>query len=214
MFTYDPRRIFAEFSDEDHLVLTTLDPLAQVPLIRYETGDRGGFLRLLPELGPRLEAAGIPARLCDQLPIVAISGRGHYATAGNRRICPEGVKEGIYADPQLAALATANFRIVSGKELATVRLQLCPGIAPDEKLNRRFAEAIAPYIDDAPLQAACERYEAFNDGMALDYERKFDYLGSKENGQCGSRREDTVPKWWLPRISRSAGRIRLMPSAS
>jgi phenylacetate-CoA ligase len=175
LFTYDPRRIYVEFLG-DRLVITTLDPSVKVPLIRYAPGDHGGFLRLRPELGPSLEAAGIPANLGEQLPIVMIRGRGKYAKAGNHEIYPEGVKEGIYWDPQLAALATANFRIVSGEEFAKVRIQLSPGVAPSGKLNQRFAEAIARYID-APFQVACELYESFSSGMSLDYERKFDYLG-------------------------------------
>jgi hypothetical protein len=32
----------------------------------------------------------------------------------------------------------------------------------------------------APLAVTCEPYEAFQDGMALDYERKFEYIAAKQ----------------------------------
>jgi hypothetical protein len=111
LFTYDPERIYVEFVDHDRLVLSTLDPSVRVPLIRYAPGDRGGFLRLSPSLRPELEAAGLNWTVLEQLPIVMIHGRGEYAMVADERVYPEGIKEGIYLDPQLASLTTANFRI-------------------------------------------------------------------------------------------------------
>jgi hypothetical protein len=40
-----------------------------------------------------------------------------------------------------------------------------------------FADAISRYTD-VPITVSCEAYESFGSGMALDYERKFDYLGA------------------------------------
>ncbi|MEO6875472.1 MAG: hypothetical protein ABI222_11700, partial [Opitutaceae bacterium] len=176
LFTYDPRRIFVEFDSARRLVLTTLDPALRLPLIRYATGDHGRFIRLPAELRPALEAAGISWDLLQAVPIVAIEGRGSHALAGKLPVFPEAVKEGIYHDPDLAKLTTANFRLVSGAERARVRIQLSPGIMPDEVTTEKFSAAIRLYVR-APLEVACEAYNDFSDGMVLDYERKFDYLG-------------------------------------
>ena len=73
-------------------------------------------------------------------------------------------------------MTTANFRLVSGEERATVRVQLVPGVEPSRAMDDRFAEAVAHYAR-APVRVRCSRYESFGSGMALDYERKFDYLG-------------------------------------
>jgi hypothetical protein len=96
--------------------------------------------------------------------------------AGDLTVGPEQIKEGIYHDPHLARLTTANFRLAAGPAAASVRIQLAPGLRPSRRLEERFAEAILPYTG-APVTVACEPYEDFRSGMALDYERKFDYLG-------------------------------------
>jgi phenylacetate-CoA ligase len=176
LFTYDPQRIFVEFDASQRLVLTTLDPRLRVPLIRYATGDRGQVLRMPSHLRPALEAAGISWDLFEWLPVVAIEGRGDHATAGSAEVYPEAVKEGIYHDPALAALTTANFRLVSGPKVVRVRVQLSAGIAPSQEMERGFHSAIGRYVP-ANFEVTCERYEQFGSGMALDYERKFQYLG-------------------------------------
>jgi len=176
LFTYDPRRIFVEFSADGQLILTTLDAERRLPLIRYAPGDHGRFVHLPVEVRPAMEAAGISWELLQAIPIVAIEGRGSHALAGTSPVYPEAVKEGLYHDPTLAALITANFRLVSGPERARIRIQLSPGINPDPTLAGKFHAAIASYVR-APVEITCEAYETFGDGMALDYERKFSYLG-------------------------------------
>jgi phenylacetate-CoA ligase len=177
IFVYDPRRLFVEFTDEGALLLTTLDPQLRVPLIRYATGDRGKFFASSPALQAALSAARIPPELWSRLPVVMIEGRGDHAMASGRKVFPEAVKEGLYHDPALAALTTANFRLVSdqARSSARVRIQLSPGVAVVPAYAEHFAAAIARHVS-APLEVACEAYEDFGSGMALDYERKFPYL--------------------------------------
>lgn len=175
LFTYDPHRIFVEFDAAARLILTTLDPHCRIPLIRYATGDRGRVLRLPPDLRPALEAAGISWGALESLPLVAIEGRGEHAMAGAAAVYPEAVKEGIYHDPALAELTTANFRLASGAVLARIRIQLSPGVQPTRQLGERFRDAILHYARQ-PLEVVCETYESFGSGLALDYERKFQYL--------------------------------------
>ena len=176
LFTYDPRRIFVEFDATGRLVLTTLDPRVPVPLVRYATGDRGSVLHLPPAQRPALEAAGIAWEIFEAIPVVAVHGRGDHALAGKEPVYPEAVKEGIYHDPRLAELTTANFRLVSGPDRVRVRIQLSPGIKVEARSAAAFHAAISHYVK-APLQVDCEPYESFGSGMSLDYERKFQYLG-------------------------------------
>ena len=176
IFTYDPTRILVEFDANERLILTTLDLTLRLPLIRYATGDRGALLRLRPALRTRLEAAGVPWQALESLPMVMIQGRGEHAVSGEAPVYPEAVKEGIYHDPELAEMITANFRLVSGPDHVLIRLQLSPGIRPDKGISHRFEAAIARYVPH-PLEVSCEAYEDFRSGMTLDYERKFQYLG-------------------------------------
>ncbi len=175
IFTYDSERIFVEFDDAGRLLATTLDPARRLPLIRYATGDVGAFV---PPAGVTAAVAmlGISADQAARMPIVLIHGRGQGVAAGQATVYPEQVKEGIYADVKLAAMTTANFRLVAGAQAARVRIQLAPGVAAPDGLAERFAKAIAPYVR-APIDVVCEPYETFGSGMSLDYERKFDYTG-------------------------------------
>lgn len=176
-FTYDPRRIYVEFDGSGRLLLTTLDPRTRVPLIRYATGDRGSFFQTPPELQNSTAAAHLPWMELESIPIVMIHGRGEHALAGQVAVFPEAVKEGIYHASELAALTTANFRLIAGPEKARVRIQLSPGISPTPDIEKRFTETIAAYTGPH-VAITCERYESFVSGMSLDYERKFAYLKS------------------------------------
>lgn len=175
LFTFDPRRIFVEFASSGQLVLTTLDLELRIPLIRYAPGDRGAFVQLPPGVRPMLENHGLSWDTLNAIPIVAIDGRGEHASAGESKVYPEAVKEGIYLEPALAALTTANFRLASGAEAADVRIQLSPGVRASPELDERFSAAISSYVR-APLHVTCHEYVNFRGGMELDYERKFRYL--------------------------------------
>lgn len=175
LFTYDPRRIFTEFDAAGRLILTTLEPYLRIPLIRYATGDRGRFLQLPEEIRPDLEASGISWTVLRALPIVAIDGRGEHASAGEAPVYPEEIKEGLYRDHSLAALTTANFRLVSGATRVRVRIQLSRGVPRTAEIENGFRTAISHYVA-APIEVVCEPYENFVSGMSLDYERKFSYL--------------------------------------
>jgi len=175
LFTYDPRRVEVEFTSEGRMLLTTLDPQARVPLIRYAPGDYGSVLHIPAAVRPDLENAGISCDELDSIPIIAVLGRGEHALAGRNPVYPEAVKEGLYHDPALARQITANFRLLSGPERARVRVQCAPGVTGDEIMEKRFSEAIGRYVT-APVTVSCEAYGSFGSGMTLDYERKFNYL--------------------------------------
>lgn len=176
LFVYDPQRLFVESDPAGRLLITTLDPSRRIPLIRYATGDMGRLIRDLPSCSRWAAELGMPPAALAQASVLLMQGRGECALAGEERIYPEQVKEGLYHDPALAGQTTANFRLRSGQERATLRIQLSPGVAPSAALTESFAQAVALYVP-APLTVRCEPFESFGSGMALDYERKLDYLG-------------------------------------
>jgi len=178
LFTYDPNRIFVEVLPPDQLVVTTLGAAKQLPLIRYKTGD-SARLPSMQLLTGALALLGLSPEAAADLPIILFHGRGQFVRAGEQKVSPEQVKEGLYADPELAKLTTANFRLRSGPTQATVRIQLAPNVRPGAKTREGFAQALHQYVR-APLLVKCEAYESFGDGMSLDYERKFDYLEGNE----------------------------------
>ena len=175
LFTYDPERIFVQFDDAGKLIITTLDLRLRVPLIRYAPGDRGSFIKLPPNVRPTLEANGVSWSLLESIPIVAIDGRGEYASAGDARVYPEAVKEGLYHSYALAERTTANFRLISNPTEVEIRVQLSPGVERSPSLNAEYRAAISNYVR-APIKVVCFAYDQFPGGMALDYERKFRYV--------------------------------------
>jgi phenylacetate-CoA ligase len=177
LFAWDPERLFAEVLDDGRLVVTMLDPNRRLPLVRYATGDRCDRLDLgetLPEAAAR--AGILPADL-ETLPVLMVRGRGREARPDEVPLDPEPVKEGLYADADLAAATTANFRLRAVGGALQVRIQLAEDVDADDALADRYADAIRPYVA-GPLEVSCIPHEAFGDGMSLDYERKFDYLGN------------------------------------
>lgn len=175
--TYDPSRLFVEILPDGELVLTSLRTERSIPLIRYKTGDCIDLLQLTDAQRTLLrEEAGLEASDIEGLPIVLCKGRGKGVSCEAGVVTAEQVKEGLYAEAGLAAKTTCNFRLEKGEGAsALVRVQLSPGVSPSEELDEGFSGAIARYAA-APVTVRCEPYEAFQDGMTLDYERKFAYL--------------------------------------
>jgi phenylacetate-CoA ligase len=172
LFVYDPRRVYVEVADGDRLVVTTLDPTRRLPLIRYRTGDVASLpdAAALTAVAARATSLPLPG-----LPVVFVHGRGEHVRSEGGCVYPEQVKEGLYHDAALARLTTANFRLCGRDPRAILRIQLSPGIQATPNLADRFRDAVAQYVPTA-LEVRCEAYEAFGDGMVLDYERKFPYL--------------------------------------
>ena len=133
-FSYDPGRIYVEFVS-GKLVITTLDSSKPIPMVRYNSDDDGGFLKIPDQAWRALEAAGIPRKSLDQVPVVMIKGRGLSVSSGQAKVYPEEIKEGIYHDFALAKLTTANFRMLPGTP-ARIRIQLAPGVEPSAALTR------------------------------------------------------------------------------
>jgi phenylacetate-CoA ligase len=169
VMTWDPRRHFVEaLPPHGELVVTPLTP-RRLPLVRYRTGDR--VRPLAPEQRPSL-----PPEARDVEPVLLLRGRGEGVAAGGSTITPEAVKEGLYARPDVAERLTGNFRLQGRADGARLRVQLSPGVEPTDALTAEVDECVRGYVP-ADMAVSCEAYLAFGDGLALDYERKFAYLG-------------------------------------
>lgn len=175
VFTYDPERIYVEFTASGQLLITSLDPERVLPLIRYAGGDSGAPLTLTPEARHRLATLRVETEALDGMPVILMHGRGKRLPCDAGCVYPEQVKEGLYHDPALARLTTANFRVVASPPGVRIRIQLRPD-QPPGGLDVQFHAALAAYVT-VPFTVCCEPYATFGSGMALDYERKFDYLG-------------------------------------
>jgi phenylacetate-CoA ligase len=176
---YYPTRTYVETipgeGGRSELVVSTLDPAAKIPLIRYNTKDvavtmsHEELARTLRQFGH--ESLTPPFRLPAALawgklePLAADDGRGIY---------PEQVKEALYADFAVASAVTGNFRL---EEPASPRLlvQLREGRPASEELAAALERQLRRYVEGR-VDVRLLRYEQFPHGFAHDFERKNRYL--------------------------------------
>lgn len=179
VFTYDPDEIFVEFAADGRLIVTMLKPGRQIPMVRYATGDYGSFLTPHGEVNGVLDWLGIDCDELRGLPAVLIDGRGRSLGGPSGSIYPDDVKEAIYQHPHLACKTTANFRLsLDGDGQPLIRIQMSPGVQPAALLGQEFRGVLSQWLEMEDFGVRCEPYEQFGDGMSLDYERKFHYMGS------------------------------------
>jgi phenylacetate-CoA ligase len=172
IFNYIPMVFYVEEhkkegDDFPEFVLTPLSLKRRLPLIRYNTHDKGTHL----EPGPELQQY-----TTTNLPLVAIFGRGDHIVVTGKRVYTEGVKETIYGNIAFAAKVTGNFLLPPGvheKKPVTLRLQMKKGITASPAIKKEAEEVIAKHYGDL-LQTELVEFE----GMTLDFERKLPYLGS------------------------------------
>lgn len=177
LFHYYPHRIFLEALPEEakekELIFSMLSPYMLIPLIRYNSKDKGkifpyekmkqiltdrGYEHLLPQL---------------KLPMVAVGGRKErFLEVGNNRLYPEEIKQGLYEDFEVAFYTTGYFRLSKNKNSPKLEIQLKKGITITEELKRKFEKAVLKY-SDIDLPVILYHYQDFPYGMELDYERKF-----------------------------------------
>lgn len=175
LFHYYPHRIFLEAlpenADEKELVFSMLSPHMLIPLIRYNSKDRGDIIpyNTLKEILTRANRQDLIPEL--KLPLVWVGGRkDRFCEIRGKKIYPEDIKQGLYEDFQAASQTTGYFKI--NKESQSVELQLKKGVLITEELNNRFKKALLKYTD-ADLPIVLYPYASFPYGMELDYEKKF-----------------------------------------
>jgi phenylacetate-CoA ligase len=172
IFNYIPMVFYVEEhkkegDDFPEFVLTPLSLKRRLPLIRYNTHDKGMHL----DPGPELQQY-----ITTNLPMVAIFGRGDHIVVTGKRVYTEGVKETIYGNIAFAAKVTGNFLLPPGthdQKPVTLRLQMKQGITASPAIKKEAEEVIAKHYGDL-LRTELVEFE----GMPLDFERKLPYLGS------------------------------------
>ncbi len=181
VFVYDPLRIFVEVIDPDalgfgDLVVSTLDSLQVLPLLRYRTGDRA---RLVDRGGLRsaLEAGGAGHLGLPGLPIVAVCGRSGDVLPDGRTLLD--LKDALYADVSIADQLSGAFRVGWDGSGCDIQVQARAGWDGDaegleERLVRLLCGGSEPSKDRVRVWPAMD----FPERPSLDYERKFSYLVS------------------------------------
>jgi phenylacetate-CoA ligase len=166
IFTYDPGRFFFEFTPTKlagagALALTTLGDTL-VPLLRYRTGDVGGFLdkaRLTEALGP-LDAV-------PEAPLVSVYGRERDLAAD--KLLTWELKDRLYRTTESARAVSGAVRFEPGDKV--LHVQLSADVA-----DRAAAEAqVRSALDTGEVAVRCWDHADFPYGWSIDYERKFAY---------------------------------------
>jgi len=180
LFHYYPHRIFLEALPEEQqekeLVFSMLSPYMLIPLLRYNSKDKGQIISY-KKLEQILASCGHKDLMPElKLPMVAVGGRkNRFLELNGKRIYPEEVKQGLYEDFKTAALTTGYFRLNKDKNGPKIEIQLKKGKIISEELKNKFKKALLRY-SDADIPVILYHYQDFPYGMELDYERKFKHL--------------------------------------
>ena len=171
IFNYIPMVFYVEEHKKEgdefpEFVFTPLSLKRRLPLIRYNTHDKGTHIE---------PGADLKQDITTNLPLVAIFGRGDHIVVAGKRVYTEGVKELIYGDIAFASKVTGNFLLPPGaheQKPVKLRIQMKKGIAASPAIKREAEELIAGHYGDL-LETELVEYE----GMPIDFERKLPYLG-------------------------------------
>jgi phenylacetate-CoA ligase len=172
IFNYIPMVVYVEEQKKEgddfpEFVFTPLSLKRRLPLIRYNSHDKGTHI----EPGEDLKKD-----ITTNLPIVAIFGRGDHIVVTGKRVYVEGVKEIIYGDIAFASKVTGNFLLPPGihpQKPVPLRIQMKKGITATTAVKKEAEEVISKHYGDL-LRTELVEYE----GMPIDFERKLAYLGS------------------------------------
>ncbi len=184
LMSYLPTDAFLEaVPGEDglpRLVVTPLNPLRPLPLIRYNTGDVAELIaydrlvEILNDLGY--------GHLAPEwkLPLAAVSGRAEWLDVpGGGKVSPNEVKEALFADPSVASRVTGNFRLQMVGGRPSVAVQLRAGEESDQVLVERLRSLVLQHTGYW-FRVATVPAEDFPSALGMNYERKPRYLGAPE----------------------------------
>jgi len=169
--------VFEEYeSSKAHLDhFANIDMQAVMPLVRYQTGDCGNVLshRNVSRILRALKYdAYIPTL---NYPLLAVAGRtDHSVTVAGRGVRMELLRAVLYSDYALAALTTGQFTATLRRGRLHVRVQLQAAVESGRKasiqarLSTLFNRHVATLVHAVP-------YVDFHEGVAVDYERKFNH---------------------------------------
>jgi len=180
IFHYYPHRIFLEAlpeeSEEKELVFSMLSPYMLIPLMRYNSKDKGkifSYMRIKDTLSKYKLSHLLPEL---KLPLVAVEGRrNRFVEKDGKRLYPEEVKQGLYEDFEVASTTTGYFRLSKENNSPKLEIQLKKGIRATHTLKEKFKKALLKYSEiDIPV--ILYHYQDFPYAMELDYEKKFRHL--------------------------------------
>ncbi len=178
IFHYYPFRTYIETvksGDQNELLFSVTDENSLLPLMRYSTGDCGStitykeFSDILktkyPELIPDLK-----------LPIGLMYGRlkSEFAFHG-RSLFIEDIKEGLYANFEVASNITGYISLKANNESAELFIQLKKSIKKRPALEESITKAANSFLTIEIQVRVFEFYE-MPDILELNYERKFSAL--------------------------------------
>ncbi|MCK9603091.1 MAG: hypothetical protein M0R66_01740 [Candidatus Omnitrophica bacterium] len=174
-FQYNPLEIFLE-EIEESLVFTILRKDALIPLLRYDSKDKG---KIVPyrHLEKTLKNFHYEQYLPEfKLPLVAVFGRKDKVLDINGvDITPEEIKEALYSDFLVAALTTGYFRMSKENNAFKLEVQLKEGKELNGGIENKFIETVKKHIK-MDFSLVLYPYDKFPYGMGLIYEQKFKYI--------------------------------------
>ncbi|NPU86577.1 MAG: hypothetical protein HPY65_19050 [Syntrophaceae bacterium] len=172
LFNYIPMVVYVEEhknekDDFPEFVFTPLSLKRKLPLIRYNSHDKGTHVYPGDDLKKNIKS---------NLPMVAIFGRGDHIVVEGTRIYVEGVKEMIYGDIAFASKVTGNFLLPPGthpQKPVPLRIQMKQGVTASPQLKSDAEALIGNHYGDL-LRVELADYKE----MPIDFERKIAYLGT------------------------------------
>lgn len=179
VFHYYPHRTYIEAIPEnswDHeLVISMLSDQVALPLIRYNTGDRGKLFTH-SEMAKILKKCGYEELIPEiKLPIVCVWGRKErFVDMNGIKVYPELIKQGLYENHEVAKAITGHF-FLSSKETPLLEVQLAKGVDYNESMAVLIKEAALKYVS-CDIHTVVYPYGKYPYAMEIDYEKKFNNL--------------------------------------
>jgi phenylacetate-CoA ligase len=162
------------------LVVTTLDPDRQIPLIRYKSGD---LARIIDprEINAALKRHALNGSVLEAAPpILAFWGRGRAIRIQAQDIYPEQIKELIYRDADIAGSLTGCFRLSAHAGQLIVEFQLKRfaqgSSALKQRLERLIAEVVLVETDVRLME-----FQRLDQALELNYQKKFSFFSESSD---------------------------------
>lgn len=173
IFQYYPHRMFLETNESNELIFSMLSKHFLIPLIRYNSSDRG-YIIPYEKAKRTLIEFDLENLVPDlKLPLVGVGGRNNrWLTVNGKNITPEEIKQGLYSDFKAAGLTTGYFKLNKIGDRGKIELQLKKAVTKSSDLQRLFEKALLKYCD-IDLEVILYEYQTFPYAMELDYEKKF-----------------------------------------
>ncbi len=176
---YNPTQFYLETdtrnAERPELLVTVLDTLRCIPIIRYNTGDHARTLTHSEVSGVLRDFGREDLIPPIRLPCLLLWGKCRPFKQGFATVYPEQVKEAIYVDGSVAAALTGNFHIGGGHAAPCIKFQLKEGLS----LSDDLIDSLKSQCRDrtgVDLEVRVFPHREFPYGIRHDFERKNRYL--------------------------------------